>query len=121
MLPLRLRPPLSPFPAVPQGRGAEGLGEVGGKRCNETLLSQQVSLFNGTITASCQEQLFNLVSICYNQQHYKNCHEFKAAVLKVFSAKRPFKGFKTQATEGLIGSCLKNLRQRCGICRTRMS
>ena len=53
---------------------------------NEKLLL----LFNGTITASCLKQLFNLVSICYYYQYNKNYKAFKAAVLKGFSAKHPF-------------------------------
>ena len=53
---------------------------------NETLLS----LFGGSITASCTELLFNFVSLCYDYEHNKDCASFKAAVLKLFAAKHPF-------------------------------
>ena len=53
---------------------------------NEMLLS----LFGGLITASCTELLFNLVSLCYDYEHNKDYAAFRAAVLKLFAAKRPF-------------------------------
>ena len=56
---------------------------------NETLLS----LFSGSMTASCTEQLFVLVSLCDDYEHNKDDGAFKAAVLillKLFGVKRPF-------------------------------
>ena len=54
---------------------------------NGTILGQ--SLFSRSITASCTEQLFNLVSLCYDE-HNKDYAAFKAVVLKLFGAKGPF-------------------------------
>ena len=51
---------------------------------NGTILGQ--SLFSRSITASCTEQLFNLVSLCYYYEHNKDYAAFKAAVLKLFRA-----------------------------------
>ena len=53
---------------------------------NETLLS----LFGRSITASCTELLFNFVSLCYDYEHNKDYASFKAVVLKLLAAKRPF-------------------------------
>ena len=50
---------------------------------NETLLS----LFSRSIST---EQLFNLVSLCYDYEHNTDYGAFKAVVLKLFGAKRPF-------------------------------
>ena len=44
---------------------------------NETLLS----LFGGSITASCTELLFNLLSLFYDYEHNKDYGAFRAAVL----------------------------------------
>ena len=52
-----------------------------------TLSNHNETLFIGSITASCTEELFNLVLLCYDYEHNKDS---KAVVLKLFGAKRPF-------------------------------
>ena len=59
---------------------------------NET----ELRLFGNTITASCPEMLFNLVSLCYDYQQNKDYPSFKAAVLKLFAATRPFETTKAK-------------------------
>ena len=56
---------------------------------NETLLS----LFSGSNQCQlhhvCMEQLFNLVSLCYNYKQSKDHLAFNVVILKLFGAKHP--------------------------------